>query len=66
MLPLPAARQAKLKPRWNVHLRDIGNQTGRFGGDFQLLITGRFGSGASHLLSGSPDRLGSYRPSSAP
>ena len=66
VLPLPAARKAKLKPKWNVHLRDIGNQTGRIGGDFQPLIAGRFGSGASPLLPGWPDRLGSQRPSSAP
>ena len=58
--------EAKLKPKWDVHLPDEGNRAGRLAGALRLLIAGLFGSAAGLPLSVWPAQPGSYLPAPAP
>ena len=57
---------SKPKPRWDVHLPDVGNRAGNLAGVLRPLTAVLSGSGASPRLSGWPARPGSCRPSPQP
>ena len=58
--------EGKPKPRWDVHLLDIGNQAGGLALVPRPLIAGLYGSAVSPHPSARPVRLGSCRKGLAP